>query len=56
MFYSTQILSRKGALGTIWIASHMEKRLKRNQIFETSIPASVGGWHLGQGCCSIRKE
>ena len=42
MFYSTQILSKKGALGTIWIASHLEKRLKRSQIFETSIPASVG--------------
>ena len=42
MFYSTQILSKRGALGTIWIASHMEKRLKRNQIFETSISASVG--------------
>lgn len=42
MFYSTQILSKKGPLGTIWIASHLEKRLKRSQIFETSIPASVG--------------
>ncbi|GAB4819090.1 hypothetical protein N2152v2_006136 [Parachlorella kessleri] len=41
MFYSTQILSKKGALGTIWIASHLEKKLKRSQIFETSIPASV---------------
>lgn len=42
MFYSTQILSRKGPLATIWIASHLEKRLKRAQIFETSIAKSVG--------------
>jgi hypothetical protein len=42
MFYSAQLLTKKGPLGTIWIAAHLEKRLKRNQIFETSIPASVG--------------
>ena len=64
MFYSTQILSKRGALGTIWIASHMEKRLKRNQIFETSISASVGERRhqqrprglpagLGDLCCTL---
>mmetsp|Transcript_36757 Transcript_36757/g.87326 ORF Transcript_36757/g.87326 Transcript_36757/m.87326 type:complete len:682 (+) Transcript_36757:236-2281(+) len=41
MFYSTQILAKKGPLGTIWIAAHLERRLKRQQVFETSITASV---------------
>lgn len=42
MFYSTQILAKKGPLGTIWIAAHLERRLKRHQVFETSITLSVG--------------
>ncbi len=42
MFYSTQILAKKGPLGTIWIAAHLDKRLKRNQVFEANIAISVG--------------
>ena len=42
MFYSTQILTRKGPLGTIWVAAHLDKKLKRTQIFETNIDVSVG--------------
>ena len=42
MFYSAQILAKKGPLGTVWIAAHIDKKLKRHQIFETSIPSSVG--------------
>lgn len=41
MFYSNQILARKGPLGLVWIAAHMEGRLKRQQINSTSIEASV---------------
>ena len=44
MFYSTQILAKKGPLGTIWIASHLERRLKRSQVFDADIGASVGEW------------
>lgn len=41
MFYSSQLLSRKTALGICWLASHLEsKRLKRAQVFEVSISAS----------------
>eukprot|EP00232_Nephroselmis_pyriformis_P014141 CAMPEP_0182882604 /NCGR_PEP_ID=MMETSP0034_2-20130328/17879_1 /TAXON_ID=156128 /ORGANISM="Nephroselmis pyriformis, Strain CCMP717" /LENGTH=476 /DNA_ID=CAMNT_0025015707 /DNA_START=146 /DNA_END=1572 /DNA_ORIENTATION=+ len=40
MFYSTQILAKKGPLGTIWIAAHLDRRLRRNQVFETSIATS----------------
>jgi hypothetical protein len=31
MFYSTQILARKGPLGIVWIAAHLDGQLKRNQ-------------------------
>jgi hypothetical protein len=41
VFYATQLLSKKGALGIIWIASHLDKQLKRQQIFEASITTSV---------------
>ncbi|EIE27346.1 hypothetical protein COCSUDRAFT_45823 [Coccomyxa subellipsoidea C-169] len=41
MFYSTQILAKKGPLGTIWIASHLDRRLKRNQVFDTNIAVTV---------------
>lgn len=51
MFYSSSLLSKKGALGTIWIASHLDKRLKRSQIFDTSIPASVGKHGLPPSLC-----
>lgn len=42
MFYSTQILAKKGPLGIVWLAAHMDNRLKRNNVFETNITSSVG--------------
>lgn len=42
MFYSTQILAKKGPLGTVWIASHLDRRLKRSQVFETNLTNTVG--------------
>ena len=44
MFYSTQILAKKGPLGTIWIAAHLDRRLKRHQVFEANIAISVGAF------------
>eukprot|EP00854_Cymbomonas_tetramitiformis_P013969 gene13969-16510_t len=41
MFYSQHILAKKGPLGTIWIAAHMDKKLRKSQIFETDIANSV---------------
>ena len=41
MFYHIQILAKKGPLGTIWIAAHHAKRLKRSQVFETSISSTI---------------
>ena len=36
MFYSTQILTQKGALGIIWVAAHLDKQLKVRFSFSLS--------------------
>jgi hypothetical protein len=41
MFYSQIILAKKGPLGSIWIAAHMDKKLNKNQISSTDIASSV---------------
>jgi len=41
MFYSQVILARKGPLGKIWLAAHFDKKLTKNQIFNTDITDSV---------------
>lgn len=41
MFYSQFILAKKGPLGTIWIAAHLERKLRKNQVAETNIGVSV---------------
>ncbi|XP_075106668.1 sister chromatid cohesion 1 protein 2 isoform X1 [Nicotiana tabacum] len=41
MFYSQFLLSKKGALRTIWFAAHFHKRLKKDQVQQTNIPSSV---------------
>ena len=42
MFYSQFILAKKGPLGTIWIAAHLERKLRKNQVTDTDIGVSVG--------------
>ncbi|KAL0322257.1 UNVERIFIED_CONTAM: Sister chromatid cohesion 1 protein 4 [Sesamum calycinum] len=37
MFYSQFILAKKGPLGTIWIAAHLERKLRKNQVADTDI-------------------
>ena len=49
MFYSAQILSKKGPLGTCWLASWSQRGLKRNEVFNCSLPAAVGEWARGAG-------
>ncbi|KAL3526308.1 hypothetical protein ACH5RR_010964 [Cinchona calisaya] len=41
MFYSQWLLSKKVALGTIWVAAHCHKRLKKDQVKQTDISSSV---------------
>lgn len=46
MFYSQFILAKKGPLGTIWIAAHLERKLRKNQVADTDIGVSVGAFVL----------
>jgi cohesin complex subunit SCC1 len=44
MFYSTNVLQKKGPLGTVWIAAHndVSKKLTKLQILNTDIAATAG--------------
>ncbi|KAL6136111.1 hypothetical protein ACLB2K_061412 [Fragaria x ananassa] len=41
MFYSQCLLSSKGRLGSIWVAAYCFKKLKKAQVAETDISASI---------------
>ncbi|CAA0820131.1 Unknown protein [Striga hermonthica] len=41
MFYSQLLLSKKGALGIVWLAAHCHRRLKKDQVQQTNISSSV---------------
>ncbi|KAE9466407.1 hypothetical protein C3L33_01688, partial [Rhododendron williamsianum] len=45
MFYSQCLLSKKGTLGTIWVAAHCLKRVKKDQVAQTDISSSVAFPH-----------
>lgn len=42
MFYSQEYLARKGPLGTVWSAAHLQNRLKKSHYTATNIPETVG--------------
>ncbi|TVT98753.1 hypothetical protein EJB05_55911, partial [Eragrostis curvula] len=42
MFYSHTILARKSPLGTVWIAAHLERKIKKPQIDGIDIPSYAG--------------
>ncbi|KAJ4777743.1 Double-strand-break repair protein rad21-like protein 1 [Rhynchospora pubera] len=37
MFYSPKMLGKKGPMGTVWMAAHLEKEIKKNQIEKINI-------------------
>ncbi|XP_065871341.1 sister chromatid cohesion 1 protein 3 isoform X2 [Euphorbia lathyris] len=41
MFYSQTFLARKGPLGTVWCAAHLQHRLKKSHYTSTDIPYTV---------------
>ncbi|KAL0848424.1 hypothetical protein Bca101_021671 [Brassica carinata] len=41
MFYSHVFLARKGPLGTVWAAAHLQQRLKKSHYTATNIPKTV---------------
>ncbi|KAL5549731.1 hypothetical protein UlMin_004962 [Ulmus minor] len=41
MFYSQTFLGRKGPLGTVWCAAHLQHRLRKSHYMSTDIPSTV---------------
>ncbi|KZV20069.1 sister chromatid cohesion 1 protein 3-like [Dorcoceras hygrometricum] len=41
MFFSHTFLARKGPLGTVWCAAHLQHRLKKSHYTSTDIPSTV---------------
>ncbi|KAL9142339.1 hypothetical protein ABFS82_14G163300 [Erythranthe guttata] len=41
MFYSHTFLARKGPLGTVWCAAHLQHRLKKSHYVATNVPSTV---------------
>ncbi|KAF3788569.1 Sister chromatid cohesion 1 protein 4 [Nymphaea thermarum] len=41
MFYSQCMLSSNGSLNTLWVAAHLQRKLKKAQVLHTDIPSSV---------------
>jgi hypothetical protein len=41
VFYSAQLLTKEGPLGVVWVAAHLDKQLRRQQIADASIPFTV---------------
>jgi hypothetical protein len=46
MFFADFVLFKKGELGRIWLAAHWDKKLTKNQIFNTDIEALIGEKHF----------
>ncbi|KAJ3037381.1 sister chromatid cohesion protein 1 [Rhizophlyctis rosea] len=42
MFYSENILLKKGALAKVWLAAHWERKLSKTQTLQTNIEGAVG--------------
>ncbi|XP_071688084.1 sister chromatid cohesion 1 protein 3 [Rutidosis leptorrhynchoides] len=41
MFYSHNLLAKKGPLGTVWCAAHLQNRLKKSNYITINIPSTV---------------
>ncbi|CAI9262789.1 unnamed protein product [Lactuca saligna] len=41
MFYSHNLLARKGPLGTVWCAAHLQNKLKKSNYITVNIPSTV---------------
>lgn len=42
MFFSQAILSKRGPLAKVWLASHYEKKLSKREVVQTNIETSIG--------------
>lgn len=49
MFYSFQIIGKKGPLAKVWLAAHWDKKLSKQQVAATDIRESVGTFWVRTG-------
>jgi N terminus of Rad21 / Rec8 like protein len=42
MFYSPTILAKKSPMGTVWMAAHLERKIKKAQIEKINIALYAG--------------
>ncbi|XP_020530537.1 sister chromatid cohesion 1 protein 3 isoform X1 [Amborella trichopoda] len=54
MFYSHYILARKGPLGAVWMAAHLQHKLRKSQVAETNISSSVDSIMLSEVPIALR--
>lgn len=47
MFYNTEMLTKRGPLARVWMASHLSTKLTKSNLLQTSIPESINSI-LGQ--------
>ncbi|OAV92379.1 hypothetical protein PTTG_02226 [Puccinia triticina 1-1 BBBD Race 1] len=41
MFFSSEMLSKRGPLAKVWLAAHVERKVSKAQTLQTSIPSTV---------------
>jgi cohesin complex subunit SCC1 len=41
MFYGHFFLGKKGPLAQIWLVAHLERKLSRQQVFDTDIGSAI---------------
>lgn len=41
MFYGQFILAKKGPMGNIWVAAHLERKLSKQLVFDTDVEKAV---------------
>jgi cohesin complex subunit SCC1 len=49
MFYSQLLLSKKGPLGVVWQAAHLDRKMTRATIAATNIKEAVRCWARAVG-------
>ncbi|KAL6513478.1 hypothetical protein OROGR_020964 [Orobanche gracilis] len=48
MFYSHTFLARKGPLGTVWCAAHLQHKLRKSHYISTNVPSTAGFWNANE--------
>lgn len=44
MFYSHELLEKKGPFGIVWRAAHLQHKFKKSHYISTNVPYTVGSY------------